>query len=352
MDAAAGGDGDRRRGRRPTLPAWLPPETSRTRVSGPQPLCGTSAERLGDIVEDADAGVGAPVGDPAERSCSRGGRRRAGRPRRRGGCGSAPSPSRLVEALARRQPARRAASPSRRSRSSTGGRGCPRARRSSRPAGVESLHRLGPAIDHVDEGGHRQAAVGAAHAALLGPVGAGRAAAAAEIDRHRPRPLARRAASACAPAPARRPRSRRRRSAPARRRSRRPTQPRRESATRSSRASAAPGTRTPADEQPGQQQRHDAEQRHPLHRRLPPLPVAHEATRAHGTPTLPTKTERSRRLAAAVPPREGPVILPPERSRAAGSRRRCPPRPAWRRRTASRCSVRRRGRCRCRRSRG
>ena len=109
------------------LPAWLPPETTSRRVSGPQPFAGAGADRFGEVLERVDAGVRSRSWRRSGRSCSRGGRRRARRPGRRGRCGSALPPSRRGGSPRPRRSARRAASPSRRSRSSTGCRGCRRA---------------------------------------------------------------------------------------------------------------------------------------------------------------------------------------------------------------------------------
>ena len=122
------------------LPAWLPPETSSSPVSGPQPLRSRAPSASAASVDQVEAGVGAPVGDAAARSCSRCGRRPARRRRRRARSGSAPPPSRRGGSPRRRRSGRRAASPSRRSRSSTGCRDCRRAGPSSRrpPASARS----------------------------------------------------------------------------------------------------------------------------------------------------------------------------------------------------------------------
>ncbi len=87
-----------RRGTPPSVAGVAAAGDEEERVSGPQPSAGRAPTRLGDVAERAEAGVRGPVGDPA-RSCSRGGRRRARRPRRPARSGSGPPPSRRVVAL-------------------------------------------------------------------------------------------------------------------------------------------------------------------------------------------------------------------------------------------------------------
>ena len=181
--------------------------------------------------------------------------------------------------------------------------------------------------------------------------------------------------------PARRPRSRRRRSAPVRRHSSQPAPPRRGSARRSP-APAPPPAPAPRRDQPDQQQGTSASS--PTHSTVPcpRSPPRMDASRQrHLSPNEPSKPcfapsfragdpahgrgrDRSPEASATTP---NPPLRPAaqrlrercpdpyrvsESPRGSGSRPRCRPPPAWRRRTASRCSVRRRGRCRCRRSRG
>ena len=110
-------------GSSPRLPAWLPPETSRTPVSGPQPLSARApsaslSSRSGPMPASEARLASSP------RSCSRDGKRRAARRRRPRRCGPGPTPSRRRGSRARRRRGRRGGWPSRGSRASTGGRGC------------------------------------------------------------------------------------------------------------------------------------------------------------------------------------------------------------------------------------
>ena len=146
-------------------------------------------------------------------------------------------------------------------------------------------------------------------------------------------------------APARRLRSRRRRSAPARR-----PQPSASDAAQRireaiARASAAPGTRTPAATSADEQQRRRAAAS-PTHSTVAcPRSVAHAARRHEPHSSCSRRALRpARRPSSATAGGGGLEVLDLGRD----VRRRL----SWRRRRASRCSARRRGRCRCRRSRG
>ena len=91
--------------------------------------------------------------------------------------------------------------------------------------------------------------------------------------------------------------------------------------------------------------------------RSAPRSKASTAASAPSPPSWPAPTRP--RVARGRPHRGGPLRQDPRTSpagpwtsRGCRSRRRFRSPPLWRRRRASRCSVRRRGRCRCRRSRG
>ena len=101
-----------------------------------------------------------------------------------------PSQSSAVVALRRRRSGRRAGSPSPRSRSSTGVEIAGPVPEQSAPIASDSSASSGPAIDDVDEGRDRQTARRCAGPSRApGPSPQLGLAAAAEVDRHRPRPL-------------------------------------------------------------------------------------------------------------------------------------------------------------------
>ena len=156
----------------------------------------------------------------------------------------------------------------------------------SAPASSLSSLSPGPAVDDVDEGGDRQPARGAVDEAVGAGVAALGGAAAAEIDRHRPRAALEDRASACGAAPACRPRSRRRRSGPARHRSRRPAPPRRGSARRPPAPGRlpAPARRPPPAPTKTSATTHSSPD--PLDRSLPAL-SAHAGSRREGRGSLP-----------------------------------------------------------------
>ena len=249
-----------------TLPAWLPPETNSQSLASHQPSW--AARR------------------PPRRSRAAGRRRRrspSSRPRLavvavvRGGplvdlavgADSDLHPLPVVAVIAgaagdRHVPECRA---SRRNRSSTGGRGCRPGRPSSRRPPPRPPGGAGAAVDDVDEGDHRLAGVAADDHALLGPVGAGAAATAAEVDRAGPRPSRRPCGHVLADQ-LRPPRSRRRRPAPARRRSSPPAPPHRGSARRP----PAPA-RSPAPARRPRRSRPAAGRRREAARPTPPSPA-------------------------------------------------------------------------------
>ena len=257
-------------------------------VSGPQPLSGRRPTASAAVLERADAGVRAPVGDCPERGCSRRARRRARRPSRRAGCESGLPPSRRDGSPRRRRSGRRAGSPSPRSRSSTGCRGCRPAKAGAVGAfGLRAVGRIRPAIDHVDEGRDRQSGVGPAHVALLCRVAAGRAATAPEVDRHRPRPVLKEQRRHVRAEPARRLRSRTPRSTPVRRRSRRPETPRRGSARRRPAPAPSPAPAHRPRASPASSSETRQQHAHPLDSPLPPLALSACGPKAHRALSLP-----------------------------------------------------------------
>ncbi len=169
------------------LPAWLPPETSRRWVSGPQPLCGRAPDRLREVPQRRDAGVGAPVGAAPRVVVAVVG----------GGA--------LVDAAVRPDPqldalpvvAVVALGADDRHAAQSRGVGVVGpvldvevARPGARAVSAQSFGRLGlrrPAVEDVDEGRDGQALVAAVDEPACAAVSAGAAAAAAEVDRQRPR---------------------------------------------------------------------------------------------------------------------------------------------------------------------
>ena len=159
----------------------------------------------------------------------------------------------------------------------------------------------GPAVDHVDEGGHRQPTSGSVHQAIRRGVAAFGAATAPEVDRHRPR--ARLEDDRRHVPPHQLPHlcpvggdQRRLIPAPVRER-RRAEDPRRQ------RPRQAPCRHPhPRRDEHDEQQGDDPQRPDPLHRPLSPLPV-HHPTR-QGQPTLCPSGRRPARPAAPAPPKE------------------------------------------------
>jgi len=200
--------------------------------------------------------------------------------------------------------------------------------------------RVGSAVDYVDERRDRQPGLGAPHIAMLGRIAAGCAATAPEVHRHCTRPLLIEDRGHVRPhqLPNFRPvGGNQRRFVPAMVRHRHRAEDARSDPARQ-RSSRYP---RPGEDKRTERQRNKRHHSHVLDRSLPPL--SHLCTR----PVSPYLSPAGHRESCAE--RRLRRVRP---ARGSESPPRCPPRPAWRRRTASRCSVRRRGRCRCRRSPG